>query len=504
MRRPQEPRPEPPRITGYRDLVAVAVGGFSTVYTAYQETLGRTVAVKVLRADSTAARQQFQHECELTGRLTGRANIITVFAAGTTEDNRLFIAMQYLPRGSLADRLATTGPLPVEEVSRIGAAIAGALAAAHAEGILHRDIKPGNILVTDQGEPVLSDFGIASLVNPAGGSVDAFTRGHTAPELVDGEPPTIRSDLYALGSTLYTLLTGVPPAVPPAVPPVDGSSGELSLPDVPADFAALLRRTLATDPRQRPASAADFAALLGGDQQPSAPPTEPRAVAAVAAVGAPATEEPTRLRANRVVPPGTVATGKRRRRTMTVVAIAVGVAALVAVGSAFAGTLGHPEAGPTAATQPTATGSPAPVVPAATPTPAQTTTARRERTTPPASPPGAPPALTASPQPSTAKAEPTPATVCTPSGCAGKAYFVANGEHLFVCDEKSDAYGVIAVYTRTDVPGQSNEAANRNGYGTCIDHDMNMPEGAKITFKVCLADWTGPVFSCSATITPSA
>ena len=86
MQRSQQPRPEPPRIAGYRDLIRIAAGGFSTVYTAYQEALGRTVAVKVLHADGKdrAAQQRFQHECELTGRLTGQAHIITVFAAGTT------------------------------------------------------------------------------------------------------------------------------------------------------------------------------------------------------------------------------------------------------------------------------------------------------------------------------------------------------------------------------------------------------------------------------------
>ncbi|MCU1657720.1 MAG: serine/threonine protein kinase, partial [Pseudonocardiales bacterium] len=135
-----------PVITGYRDLARIAEGGFSAVYTAYQETLGRTVAVKVLHADTRdpVARERFRDECELTGRLTGHPHIITAFDAGTTQDQRFYIAMQYLPNGSLANRLASTGPLPVGEVLLVGAAIAEALASAHAAGILHRDIKPGN------------------------------------------------------------------------------------------------------------------------------------------------------------------------------------------------------------------------------------------------------------------------------------------------------------------------------------------------------------------------
>jgi serine/threonine-protein kinase PknK len=527
-------------ITGYRDLVRIAVGGFSTVYTAYEETLGRTVAVKVLHADAhdPTARRRFQHECELTGRLTGRANIITVFAAGPTADDRFYIAMQYLPNGSLADRLAAAGPMPVQEVLRIGLAIARALETAHAAGILHRDIKPGNILVSDQGEPVLSDFGIASLINPAGNptDVDAFTRGHTAPEVIDGYPPSAQSDIYALGSTLCTLLTGVQPADghsgPPTAERVQEPMG-LNRPDVPAGLVALLRRTLAADPRQRPATAAelvaDLTALLGGPQQPppATAPTPAPAVAPAPAVtatafaetttGADPVREPTRLRESRIIKPGTMATQKSSHRTMTIVAGLVAAAVVVAAGSAFAITRGRPHHSSSAAAAAAREPGVGTVTVPASAGGAPPATAAAARTTVPAGnnapsmggPAGGQPQPSQAtpkptPKPTLTEAAPPPPTVCTPGGCAGKAYFVAYGDHLFVCDEKSDGYSAVAMYTRTDVPGQNNEAAERTGAGKCVDHNMNLAEGAKITFKICLENGSGPLFSCSAAITATA
>ena len=99
---------------------------------------------------------------------------------------------------------------------------------------------------------------------------------------------------------------------------------------------------------------------------------------------------------------------------------------------------------------------------------------------------------------------PTPVGICTPGGCAAHAYFVAYGEHLFVCDDAKDGYGAIAQYTRSDVPGQNNDARNTNGSGTCIDHNMSMPEGSTITFRVCLLSSPGAISNCSARVTTSA
>jgi len=134
-------------------------------------------------------------------------------------------------------------------------------------------------------------------------------------------------------------------------------------------------------------------------------------------------------------------------------------------------------------------GNPVPVrprAPAPAPQPRPSTSAVHSRPTPQPAPP------------------PATAAVCTPNGCAARAYFVATGEHLFVCDQETDGYGGAAFYTRTDVPGQNNLATDTNGSGTCIDHNMNMPDGAKITFKVCLVDADNRFSDCSEPITATA
>ncbi|HEX5493007.1 MAG TPA: hypothetical protein VFX70_00350, partial [Mycobacteriales bacterium] len=153
---------------------------------------------------------------------------------------------------------------------------------------------------------------------------------------------------------------------------------------------------------------------------------------------------------------------------------------------------GRPATGPT-----TGGGTgPAPL-PGANPPPATTAAASTA-----ANPPPAPPHPTSGGPAETIA--PAPPSRCTTGGCAGRAYFVATGEHLFVCDENSDGYGAIARYTRTDVPGQNNVAADGNGAGTCVDHNMNMPEGSHITFSICLIDKAGKTSRCSASITATA
>lgn len=154
-------------IDGYRDLVQVGSGGFGVVYRARQEHLDREVAVKILAVptiDDTAL-TRFMRECQLTSRLTGHPNVVTVLDTGTTRTGRPYIATEYFEHGSLKQRLDRDGPMPLKDVLRIGIKIAGALAAAHDAGILHRDIKPENILISGYGEPALADFGVARLLD---------------------------------------------------------------------------------------------------------------------------------------------------------------------------------------------------------------------------------------------------------------------------------------------------------------------------------------------------
>src|SRR6185295_13493057 len=144
------------------------------------------------------------------GRLSGHPHIVTIFQVGTTARGRPYIVMPCHDKGSLEALIRRHGPMDWSETLRIGVKLAGALEAAHRLGILHRDVKPGNILLTDYGEPALSDFGIARI---AGGfettaGVVTGSPAVTAPEVVTGEPPSAAADVYGLGATLFAAVTG--------------------------------------------------------------------------------------------------------------------------------------------------------------------------------------------------------------------------------------------------------------------------------------------------------
>ncbi|ONH58080.1 serine/threonine protein kinase [Frankia sp. CcI49] len=273
-------------ISGYRFLRDLGHGGFSTVHLAEQEIFDRQVAVKVMHADlrDPDARRRFVRECRVTGRLTGNPNIITVFDAGTTIDHRPYIAMEYFPAGTLRDRVIDQGPLPVREVLALAVPVTRALDAAHRHGILHRDLKPANILLRASGEPVLSDFGIASVaegLDPATFSA-AFTAGFAAPEVLLGEQPETTSDVFGLAATLFALLTDRTPF--PGKTPAEiftriqaGEMLPLDRPDAPPALDDLLRRMLARTRDQRPGLdevTAELTSLLTelehGDPYPSA------------------------------------------------------------------------------------------------------------------------------------------------------------------------------------------------------------------------------------------
>jgi tRNA A-37 threonylcarbamoyl transferase component Bud32 len=259
---------------GYEDLVPIDQGGFANVYRARDTRFDRTVALKILRSDSLNDRQlrRFRAECLATGRVSSHPNIVTVYDAGTTDRNRPWLAMEYCGGGSLADRLSTHGPRPVAEVISIGAHLCSALSAAHQAGILHRDVKPQNVLLTSYGEPALADFGIASVVieDETVTETAAYTVVHAAPEILEGRSGTAATDIYSLGSTLYTLLAGHAPfakeasiGLAPLVTRIlSNDLPAIGRPGVPPELEQLLRWCMAAEPRNRPASAAELGVAL--------------------------------------------------------------------------------------------------------------------------------------------------------------------------------------------------------------------------------------------------
>jgi serine/threonine protein kinase len=254
------------QVPGYRVVDLVGRGGFAVVYRAVQVSVDREVAIKidsrmVLDAND---RRRFLREARAAGRLSGHPNVVDLYDAGVLTDGRPYLVMELCTGGSLLDRLRDGGALPVDEACGLTAKIADALAAAHAAGVLHRDIKPANILVNRYGVYGLADFGLAALTEPgreSSASLTALTPAYAAPEAFRQETPTEQADIYALGATLYALLSGRPPRFPrlgePNLTeiirmhdqPLPGIVG------VPDDVMTVLAKALAADPARRHASA---------------------------------------------------------------------------------------------------------------------------------------------------------------------------------------------------------------------------------------------------------
>ncbi|MBG0564922.1 serine/threonine-protein kinase [Actinoplanes aureus] len=255
-------------VPGCEDAIEIGRGGFGVVYRAWQPDFLRTVAVKVLAPDRVDE-ARFEREVQALGRLSGHPHIVTVHQAGRTSDGAPYILMAFEEGGSLAGRAGATR---WEDVLAGGVAVAGALEAAHRAGVLHRDVKPENILISRYGEPKLADFGLARPVRrdpPEDRQAVTASLLHAAPEVLRGEPATVASDVYSLASTLYRWFCGRAPFVPKRVESTAeliARIGAQPVPDlrpaVPAPVFAVLERALAKDPAARPASAAAFAEEL--------------------------------------------------------------------------------------------------------------------------------------------------------------------------------------------------------------------------------------------------
>nr|MDT0664291.1 serine/threonine-protein kinase [Micromonospora sp. DSM 115978] len=342
----------------------------------------------------------FIRECRAAGRLSDHPEIATVLDAGVTGDGRPFIAMQYFPTGSLSDWVNAMGPLSTAETVMAVATVARGLRAAHTDGILHRDVKPANVLVTSAGAVVLSDFGVAGTVHgpaDAASSQSAFTPQFTAPEVLNGQPYRAAADVYALGVTAHTLLTGIPPftARPGEGPAtvlqriVAGDAPPLAE-DVPEPLRALVSAMTDLDPAQRPsteevcAELASLSVTIGADALPvqAVAAADATAVATADATvgidgsgGGPSalrdqslgleevpTHEPQRPRpAASDAAPAPVAGDPRQRRRRRQLVVGVAAVGLLLAAAAFGllqvltddTTASPPVTGPTTATSPT-------------------------------------------------------------------------------------------------------------------------------------------------------
>ena len=255
-------------------------GGMAEVYDAFDERLHRPVAVKVVRA-SMAARddvvRRFEEEARAAASLS-HPNVVTVFDWGEDVDGRPFLVMERLPGETLADRVAAGRgePLDPDWVKRMAGDVLLALGAAHAAGIVHRDIKPGNVLIGYDGCAKVADFGIAKSIMSDGDETTTGmligTPAYLAPERIDGDPATPASDIYAVGVLLYEALTGAKPfggdtpvAIAYAIRHSRPTPLAVARPDLPAALVAAVDRAMSPNPAIRFESAADMLAALDGD-----------------------------------------------------------------------------------------------------------------------------------------------------------------------------------------------------------------------------------------------
>jgi serine/threonine-protein kinase len=311
-------------------------GGMADVHAGTDRRLGRDVAIKLLRAEMAAradVRRRFETEALAAAGLA-HPNAVAVFDAGEHEGTP-YIVMERLPGETVADRIAA-GPVDPEWLRRVALDVLGALGAAHAQGVLHRDVKPGNILLTSEGSAKIADFGIAKTVGSETTSAGHLigTPAYLAPERLEGGPASPASDLYSLGVVLYEGLAGRKPftgATPVAIAGAIRRGTHPPLPEVRPDLDARLtaavERAMAHDPSARFQSAAAMAEAIGAGVTSDA--TEVLPFAAGAAVES--------------------AAARRRPRWAMIAAIAAGLLLLAGLVGASGGdgTSGRPPAVPT-------------------------------------------------------------------------------------------------------------------------------------------------------------
>ena len=258
---------------GFTDIAEIGIGSLATVYRAREVGTNRSVALKLLnvRDASPRAIESFERESVALGAVSSHPNIVTLYRSFRAADGRPVLVLE-LCRGSIGDTMVNGQGLPVADVVAMGIKIAGALETAHRAEILHRDVKPQNILITEFGEPALADFGVAMLqssTQTTAGLFD-FTTLHAAPELLEGGETSAATDVYELASSLYQLIAGKS-----AFRAYDGESPAsvilrilrdpvqpLVNANVPTRLSDLLLHAMSKDKDARPPTAAEFASEL--------------------------------------------------------------------------------------------------------------------------------------------------------------------------------------------------------------------------------------------------
>lgn len=268
----KRPPAPPPELPGFTYLELLGSGGFADVYLYEQQLPRRKVAVKVLLPDRMAGGsvEQFTAEANTMAMLSTHPAIVTIYQAGLAEDQRPYLVMENCPRPNLQVRYRAAA-FSVAEALRVGIQVAAAVETAHRAGILHRDIKPANILVTEYNRPALTDFGIATSTDGADETAGMSIPWSPPEAFGDGPDSGVRSDVYALGATIYTLLAGRSPFEQPG-----GRNGAADLiqriettpvaplerADVPPSLQQALARAMAKSPAARFDSAVALARAL--------------------------------------------------------------------------------------------------------------------------------------------------------------------------------------------------------------------------------------------------
>jgi eukaryotic-like serine/threonine-protein kinase len=341
----------------YGILEPLGSGGMAEVYLAHDEVLDRDVALKVLSrryADDEEFVERFRREAQSAARLS-HPNIVCIFDRGESDEGTYYIAMEYLTGGTLKERILLRGAFPPRTAVAVAAQIAEALEAAHQDGVVHRDVKPDNILITESGDVKVTDFGIARAASSSKMTNTGTILGtahYVSPEQAMGDPVGPQSDLYSLGVVLYEMLTGEPPydADNPLGIAMKHVNGHLRPPreidpSIPQGINAVTVRLLAKDPEDRYPDAASLLEDLHRLEKGLAPAAATKQALSRSTALTTGHEKRTFREGDVGVPSSTSSRDlphrKRRRRKIFPLIVAASLLAALALTGAIGWALGH-------------------------------------------------------------------------------------------------------------------------------------------------------------------